>query len=495
MKKILLFCLACIMTVTVCFASSCKKNPSGNGGNDYGVDLSGVTYNDATGEMYVGTKEGKTRIKVAEHLGGYGLGWLLACGKQFLLEEENANYYLVLEGDTSLTSSLTAKLESGRNLADVYFSLATSWQNWAAQSYLANLDDLFTATIPGEDVTVESKMSDAWKTYSKSICEGETHSFSFPWTENITGIVYNETMFNQYGWQVPTTVSELLTLCETIVKDTNGKVSPFVYPGANGGYFDFLGTTWWLQIAGVEGMQQYMNFADYEVYNPDKALGEAKLAALETFTSVFGPKVNAKYSLKGSNSKTAVLAQMSFANGEAAMIPNGNWMENESADVLAENEISIKMMRTPYANDAMKDANGEYKKVGYGATADFAIVPAEASNVEGGKRFLLYLCKDEYLKLITETSGAVRPFTYDVSGCNTSDFLKSCLDIWATSENWFDCSESILYAAGKAKKFLTDNPYMKIVYDEYDAETFVYKEYSAARTNWDSYLEEVGLKK
>ena len=59
MKKILLFCLACIMTVTVCFASSCKKNPSGNGGNDYGVDLSGVTYNDATGEMYVGTKEGK----------------------------------------------------------------------------------------------------------------------------------------------------------------------------------------------------------------------------------------------------------------------------------------------------------------------------------------------------------------------------------------------------------------------------------------------------
>lgn len=47
-------------------------------------------------------------------------------------------------------------------------------------------------------------------------------------------------MFDEFGWKVPETVSELKTLCETIVSDTKGSVAPFVYPGkVSGGYWGF----------------------------------------------------------------------------------------------------------------------------------------------------------------------------------------------------------------------------------------------------------------
>lgn len=496
MKKILSLILVLVFSLTMFLVVGCGDD--NNGGNTTkiidGVDLTGVEYNKKTGEMYVGNKEGKTRIKVAEHLAGYGEGWILSAAKDFLLDPENANYYMVIDADSSLTASMESKLGSGRNLADVYFSLSTSWQEWAAQGYLANLDDLYDSVIPGEDKKVKEKVNDVWNTYSSTYSQGEKHSFAFPWTDNITGIVYNETMFEQYGWSVPTTVSELIALCERIVKDTKGKVAPFTYPGSNQGYFDFLGTTWWLQIAGIEGMQQYMNFDSYEVYNPDKPLGAAKLAALETFQSVFGPDVIKKYTLKGSNGKDNKASQISFANGEAAMIPNGNWIEKESRDAFIESGIKIKMMRVPYADDAEKDKDGNYIKVSYGATVDFAIIPSEASNIEGGKRFLLFMCKDEQLKKFSSLTGGVRPFDYDVSSLDTSDFFKSCLDIWANSEKWFDASESVLYTSGAAKKFLTDNPYMNIVYDEYDAETFCYTDYAAAKREWNNMLEKAGLK-
>ena len=475
--------------------TACKKDekPIESGTID-GAEIKGVVYNEKNGEMYVDTKEGKERIKISFHQGGYGIGWLIAIGQAFLLEEGNENYYLVIDGDSSLTASLSSKLESGRNLSDIYFGLATNWQNWAAQGYLESLDDLYDSVIPKEEKKVSEKVDETWNVYSNTINAGEYHHYAFPWSDNITGIVYNETMFKQYGWEVPVTVDDLIALCEKIVTDTNGKVAPFVYPGSIGGYFDFLGTAWWLQISGIDGMQQYMNFDSYEVYNPDKALGEAKLQALETFTSVFGPSVNQKYCLKGSNSKNHLAAQISFANGEAAMIPNGNWLEHESADVLSASGIDIKMMGVPYAKDAQKDKDGNYVQVCYGATADFGIVPSEAKNVEGAKKFLLYMCKDEMLQTFTELSGGVRPFDYDVSKCKTSDFAKSCLALWQNSERWFDCSESLLYTAGLAKKFLTQTPYMQIVYDEMDAETFCYQDYSAAKRNWDTYLEKAGIK-
>lgn len=87
-------------------------------------------------------------------------------------------------------------------------------------------------------------MNGNWQEYCEASNKGTVGKYAYPWTETVSGFVYNATMFEQYGWTVPTTTAELKTLCEKILTDTNGRVKPFVYPGSIGGYFDFIGTTW-----------------------------------------------------------------------------------------------------------------------------------------------------------------------------------------------------------------------------------------------------------
>lgn len=96
-------------------------------------------------------------------------------------------------------------------------------------------------------------------------------------------------MFDEFGWKVPETVSELKTLCETIVSDTKGSVAPFVYPGkVSGGYWDFIGTNWWLQVTGEKKMNEFMKFESSDVFNADllDSPSYGKLTMLQTFEDI-----------------------------------------------------------------------------------------------------------------------------------------------------------------------------------------------------------------
>lgn len=51
--------------------------------------------------------------------------------------------------------------------------------------------------------------------------------YRLPGPSNINCMVYNKTLFTQYGWKVPNTFDEFIDLCNQIKKDTNGKVQPW----------------------------------------------------------------------------------------------------------------------------------------------------------------------------------------------------------------------------------------------------------------------------
>lgn len=124
---------------------------------------------------------------------------------------------------------------------------------------LENLDELYNTKIPGEEKTILEKITGSWKTYGQAYNQNNLHYYIFPSATSVTGLVYNKTMFDEYEWEVPETVTELKALCDRIVADTNGKIAPFVYPGkVSGGYWDFIGTNWWLQVSGEEKMNELM---------------------------------------------------------------------------------------------------------------------------------------------------------------------------------------------------------------------------------------------
>lgn len=481
MKKLitLILCLCFALTAVGC-------GDRGNGG-DGGLD--GVTYNERTGEMYKDTKDGKTRIKIS-YTPGFGNDWAKQISRAFLLDEAGANYYIELDNDSELTTSISTKLESGTDLSDIYWPLASNWYSYAALDYLENLDELYNTTIPGEDKTILEKMTGTWKTYGKAVNNQETHYYVFPGTENITGIVYNKTLFDQYGWEVPTTAAELKTLCAEIVSDTNGKIAPFVYPGTlPGGYWDFIGTTWWLQATGAEQMDEFMKFENSEVFNHLSGPSEGKLAMLETFEDII-VKNRTTYTLKGSASKTHLQAQLSFAQKQAAMIPNGNWIEKESLSGMKD---EVRMMPVPYIENALEDEQGNKINYNYSGQPDYIMIPKAAPNKVGAKAFLAFMCKDEMLKMYTEQTGTPRPFEYDLDGCETSDFIASCLEIAKNSTTWFENSTSKLWTANKVKKFNTNNPYSTLLAnsDTISAIGWCASEYNAVKLTWDSWLNEI----
>ncbi len=494
MRKFLILLLSLAL---ICIGMvGCKKPDSGLevDANDIpeGVTITGQEGNQ---EVYFGeSKEGKERIKISYTLSGYGSAWIQVIAANFV--KDYPEYWVYLAGDPGLTENVSTILGSGVNLSDMFIPLSSNWQSYALNGWLADLEDVYNAKPDGEDgKTVYEKMNANWQAYCEASNQGVMGKYAFPWTETVSGFVYNATMFEEYGWKIPTTTEEFKALCEQILTDTNGKVKPFVYPGGIGGYFDFIGTTWWLQSSGIDGLNDFYAFESSEVYNPAKQPSKGKLEALETFVDFFGPEAQ-KYAVTGSMSKNHTTSQLDFLKGTAAMIPNGNWFESEmKADIAAmKDPIEIKMMRVPYMETAQKDENGEYKKINYAATADYMIIPAKAPNVDGAKKFLIYSAKDEMLQLFTKYTGATRPFDYDLSPVmdRLSSFSKSCIEIWESSETYFDSSNSPLYVKGYAKKFITAQPWALLVYgpdnDGTTPERFCDSEYMEAEGNWETWV-------
>ena len=480
-KRFLATILVFVLSFAVYGLSACGNKDDSSG--DYG----NVTFVEKTGEMYLKDKTGKTPIKIT-YSEGNGSEWIRTLSANFLESEEGKDYYMVLTIDEQATTAMSSKLEDGANLDDIYYLLASPWQSYASLDQLENLDELYNTTLEGENRTILDKITGSWKTYGQAYNKGELHYYIYPYNTPVTGIVYNKTMFDEYGWKVPETTAELEALCKQIVADAKGKIAPFVYPGkVAGGYWDFIGTNWWLQVSGEEKMNEFMQFDSPEVFNSDKKSSPSygKLEMLETFQNIFAKNKN-EFIYKTSGSYDHYQAQQAFGAGLAAMIPNGSWIQNESGEDI---EDEIRMMPVPYMENALTDENGEKIAYNYSGQPAYSIIPKQASNKEGAKAFLAFTAKDESLKTYTRVTGTPMPFDYDISSLEFNGFQQSCIDIWANSITWFEDSKSTLWTGLKIRKFNAANPYTNIIinYPETTADSWCAAEYAGVKGSWSSF--------
>lgn len=488
MKKFLALLGAVVMALGAFALVGCGGRES-KGPSSYGD----ATFDEESGELYIESKTGKTPIKVT-YSPGNGNEWIRKQASKFLSAEEGKNYYFVLRPDGEATSSMSSKLESNSNLDDIYLLLASPWQSYAALDQLENLDDLYNMTVPGESKTVGEKITGSWKTYGQAVNKGETHNYIFPMATTVTGFVYNKTLFEEYGWSVPQTVEDLTALCAKIVEDTGGKIAPFVYPGTvSGGYWDFIGTNWWLQVSGKDKMDEFMRFESADVFNPDAVSSPSygKYTMLETFENLI-VKNRKEYTANRSASYDHYQAQQAFGARAAAMIPNGSWIMNESGEDI---DDEIAMMPVPLMADAKKDSDGEYYTYNYSGQPDFLLIPKIAENKTGAKLFLAYMCRDDMLIDYTNTTGTPRPFDYDLSKCTeVNAFQRSCLDIFMNSATWFEASTSPLWTGLKVKKFNAGSPYTQLIaqYPKVTADSWCASEYSGVKGAWPGWMTSIG---
>lgn len=358
---------------------------------------------------------------------GYGDAWIDTIAKEYT---EMTGVEIILDGDSQFSSKVINELGSGSTDYDIMITESSNWSSFAANGSLAILNEVFSSTDE-EGNTLESRYKSNALHYARATgSDKQDGYYSIPLFASIGGIVYNVEMFEYYNWKIPTTVSELVTLCARIKSDTAKRkwktksgesvtVAPFVYPGQYNFYWDFIIYNWWCQYDGIDTVA-----AAYSPESKTAMLTEGMKQAMRAFEMLNVKSGENSNSLSGSESKDHTNANTDFANGLAAMMPSGSWAETEI----------IKNVEDPYEIGLMPniyiDANHK-NNFSYTISVVNTFVPSMSDNISGAKEFLKFLTKPETLQTVTKLSGGIHPLEYNLSSIKSecSDFMQQVINI------------------------------------------------------------------
>lgn len=416
-------------------------------------------------------------VEVYAFTGGYGVEWLKELESRYEARNKDVNIEIKSDGMLGKADAMvrTGELET----TDLYFTTDSimKWLyegNGVVKGYdfvLEPLDDVYSYQPAGDGKTVEDLMHDSYKnnaryTYYDDDGNEVSHYYSVPWSGNVTGIVYNKTLFDEFGLSLPRTTKELWEVCDEIV--AKGKV-PFV-SSTETGYTDYMLQTWTAQYMTVSTFTDFWRGIDADgKFGPGIWNNEAILYALNAYEKMLSPDVG--YSHKNINTLTFTNAQAQILTGNCLMMVNGDWFENEMAgkgdknyvlDIMsapmlsdiadktsfagnAEKETILRNLisyidgeateRPAEANDADEKTVRDARKVTYGLLNHNAYIPAYATAKETAKDFLKYLCTKEAFDVYLEkTGGAILPLAYEVNESGLSAMQQSKMKIYKKAD-------------------------------------------------------------
>ncbi|MFD0713860.1 extracellular solute-binding protein [Paenibacillus sp. GCM10027626] len=370
---------------------------------------------DGGGGNGAGGEGGKpVTLKVAFFQGGYGDSWFKWLKEEF--EKQHNNVTVELEGSPKMNEILEPRIKSGSNVPDVAFIDASFMKKWGPSGKLADFTDTYNTTQLPDGKTIEQSADDLVN-QSMTIL-GKI--YGVPWAASPRGIVYNVGMFEENGWEYPQTWEEMEALVEKI--KAKG-IAPFVYPGKYPGYVQPVGISGLLQYGGPEFLEKLTNTKEEDIPG---------LYGDEVFRKAYshvGQMVKDKWFMDGSLALNHTESQMEFLRGNAAMIPNGGWLENEMKDAIPEG-FKMRMAPIPPAQDAVvKESIIPVDLLGFGG------IPSASKNIETAKQFLLFASTEEANRKFTELTGSAKAMKYSVEGLGISDFTKSAIEVTSTYKN------------------------------------------------------------
>lgn len=426
---------------------------------------------------------------------GYGTIPYETLAKDFMEKHKDITVKIVFNPTINETTS--AKLEAGENLSDVYScNNIKSIDRWALKGWLEPIDDVYDYKLESGKTIRESLTGNA-----AEVCSYKGKAYTIPEYTSLTGFVYNKSLFEKYGWEVPTNTSELNKLCKKILNDTDEKVAPIVYcGGAADGYLYFGVENWVYSYEGIAGLDNFYSYKSAEVFNP--AVFKGKNYALQNLKKFLFDE--GRYTMSGSSGMNHIVAQSKLIKGEAAMMLNGSWFENEMSDVLKENkDVKIGMFAVP----EISDSNGKVihsdaystvdnKQVIQADFGSYYFIPTNAKHKDDAKIFLEYLSEQSSCETYTKLTNAIRPFDYELDSSaqtysDMSYFGKSVLDM-AKSKYLYTANPTSEIAVKGVVGFWSNGgtPYVK-VRDGGNISTILNEEYEYAKSNWNKFLNQV----
>lgn len=232
-----------------------------------------------------------------------------------------------------------------------------------------------------EDITGEDCLN-AYSEASLNAVDLDGKIYAVPYAKDAVGIMYNKDMFEENGWEVPTSQEEWLTLCDEIA-------AKGITPMVNGAK-----DAWPLAHEVYPFMQElYVNNPD--IFDKiDK--GETKYTDAE-FTECFG-KI-ADYFGSNAVSQDAIgltfdQANAYFATGKAAMVCHGEWAMGSMKE--AEPAFEIGVFQIPY------NQPGE-AQIGAQEVGQFQTICSSSKHKEAAQLFIDFISSEEGAKYFADS--------------------------------------------------------------------------------------------
>lgn len=375
MKKFLSLTLAASMSLAL--LAGCGS--SNGGGSD--ASKSGDGSNTAGGT-----------IKVAAIETSYGTEvWNKVC--EAFTEQTGIKVELTI--DKKLEDVIGPAMQGGEYPDVVHLAVgreAGLTEQFIKDKNIAEITDVLSMKVPGEDVTVGDKIIPGFvndNSTTNPYADGKT--YLAPMFYSPCGLFYNKGLFAEKGWEVPTTWDEMWELGDKAMEEG---IYLFTYPTA--GYFDAFLYALMNVVGGPEFFEKATHYEEgiWETPEADKLF-----EILDKLADYTHPSTPAQ-----ANNQDFTRNQLMVMTDEALFMPNGTWIIGEMAEAEIAQDVADGFQWGMTALPAL-DADS----IGYSYTfLEQAWIPSGAEHIDEAKTFLSYLYSDEAASIFAK-GGAVQP--------------------------------------------------------------------------------------
>ena len=382
MKKIiaLLLVLAMALSLVAC--------GSGNANNETTAPQAGNNGETQAPETTAPEAEAVT-IKVAAIETAYGSQvWADVCAAF----TEATGIQVELTTDKNLEDILTGPMQNGEFPDVVHLATGRAaglTEQMVKQNMLHDLTNMLATTIPGETATPADKIAGGFTDNNIVAPYGDGVTYMAPMFYSPCGLFYNAKLFEEKGWEVPTTWDEMWALGDLAAEEG---IALFTYPTT--GYFDtFIPTL----IASVGGAELWEAVSNYEEGIWESAEGQKVLDVIAKLVTYVHPNTPAQ-----ANNQDFTKNQLMVMTNDALFMPNGTWITGEmrNAEETLENEFAWGMTALPGFGDGV----APYAYCWF----EQAWIPAAAEHITEAELFVAFLYSDVAAEIFA-AAGAIQP--------------------------------------------------------------------------------------
>ena len=297
-----------------------------------------------------------------------------------------------LTTDKNLEDVLTGPMQNGEFPDVVHLAVgrdAGLTEQMVKQNMLHDLTAMLATVIPGETATPADKIAGGFTGNNIVAPYGDGVTYMAPMFYSPCGLFYNAKLFEEKGWEVPTTWDEMWALGEAAKAEG---IALFTYPTT--GYFDtFIPTL----IASVGGAELWEAVSNYEEGIWESAEGQKVLDVIAKLVTYVHPNTPAQ-----ANAQDFTKNQLMVMTNDALFMPNGTWITSEMRDAEAtlENEFAWGMTALPgFGGDVAPYAYCWFEQ---------AWIPAGAEHIAEAEQFVAFLYSDKAAEIFA-TAGAIQP--------------------------------------------------------------------------------------